>query len=192
MTEFRSLLLEQIPHLRRYARSLLRGEDEADDLVQECLMRAMRNQHSFKPGTNMRGWMFTILHNLYIDLVRKRATARSLSMLHDTSGQQNAGPNQLHSVELGRLEAALSQLQEDQKSTLMLIALEGMSYQEVASITGVAVGTVKSRVWRAREALRELMTKPVEAVAEAKIARHGEQQRPMAIGRKPAVSTSSG
>ena len=184
MDDFRKQLVHHIPHLRRYGRSLLRGEDESDDLVQECLMRAIRNQRSFKPGTNMRGWLFTIMHNLYIDLVRKRSTIRTLATALDVPGRGNALPNQIHSLELGRLDVALRQLPDDQRSTLMLVALEGLSYQEVADITGVAVGTVKSRVSRGREALRGILESTVVPVAVSKrIAWQVNRDRRAAVGQ---------
>lgn len=181
MTDFRNELVGYIPHLRRYAWSLLRDGDEADDLVQECLVRAIRNQHSFRRDTNLRAWLFTILHNLYVDLVRKRATVNNLASTHDLPSQKSLEPNQMQSLDLVRLNWALSQLQEEQKSALLLVALEGMSYKETADITGVAVGTVKSRVSRARNALRDLMSSkgsPVDGAGGSMRPRYGNTRGP--------------
>ncbi len=154
MTDIRSLLVEHIPHLRRYAWSLLRNREEADDLVQECLVRAIAKQHSFRPGTNLRAWLFTILHNHYVDIMRGRKNLRFSLTSEDIPAGASVEPNQIHFLDLQRLSTALGRLPLNQKTALLLVSLEGMSYEETAEITGVAVGTVKSRVSRARETLR--------------------------------------
>lgn len=157
MTDIRNRMVEYIPALRRYARSLLRNAQTADDLVQDCLVRAIGSQELFRHDTNLRAWLFSILYNLYVDSVRKSARSGVLISFDDWADMLSSPPTQMDTVYISKLDWALTKLPEDQKSALLLVALEGMSYKEAAAIIGVAVGTVKSRVSRARETLRQLM-----------------------------------
>jgi RNA polymerase sigma-70 factor, ECF subfamily len=149
-----SILVCQIPYLRRYARGLTHNAADADDLVQSCLLRALTNFHRFEKDTNLRAWLLTILHNIFIDTVRKRRRAREAFEAAGiaTDGLSQA-PNQLHRIQVGELKEAIAQLPAEQRSTLLLVALEDLTYEEAARVTGVPVGTVRSRLSRARQML---------------------------------------
>ncbi len=134
-----------IPALRRYARGLTHDRDIADDIVQETLVRALRSEHLFQ-GTDVRAWLYTILTNLNRNRLRSLARAPHISPIRDNDASDFAGP------ELGGrdIERALATLPEDQRSTLLLIVLEGLTYREVAEMYAVPIGTVTSRLARAR------------------------------------------
>lgn len=139
----------------RYARTLSRGNaTEADDLVHEALVKALEAQGSFRRGGNLRGWLMSILHNTFVSQRRKRLsddrkTAAAAMMADDVSA-----PEQESRTRLAAVVAAFDRLPEEQRTVLHLVAVEGLSYQEAADALGVPVGTVMSRLSRAREALR--------------------------------------
>jgi RNA polymerase sigma-70 factor, ECF subfamily len=152
----REALLAAVPNLRAFAISLSGNVDRADDLVQETMLRALANIDSFQPGTNMSAWMFTILRNLFRSEYRKRRRE-----VEDTDGTYAAGltsqPEQQSKVEYTELRNALAKLPSDQREALLLVGASGFSYEEAAEICQCAVGTIKSRVNRARHRLAELM-----------------------------------
>ena len=156
--KIQSVLVGQIPYIRRYARALTRNAADADDLVQTCLMRAIVNMDRFEQGTNLRAWLLTIMHNVFIDGVRKVKRARDADESAESmmSGLYTR-PNQVESLQLGDLQSAMEQLPEEQRTTLILVALEDMSYEEAAQVTGVPVGTVRSRLSRARHSLMRMV-----------------------------------
>jgi RNA polymerase sigma-70 factor, ECF subfamily len=163
MTNSRSLhpLIEQeIPRLRRYARLFARDRDTADDLVQESLLRALSGLHTFVPGTNMRAWLFTILHNVFRNDYRraKRNPVQPNSDLIADHAATAVRGNQESHMELTRVQAALSTLSEDFREVILLCGVEGLLYEEAAGVLGIPVGTVRSRLSRARSALREAVT----------------------------------
>jgi RNA polymerase sigma-70 factor (ECF subfamily) len=134
-----------IPALRRYARALTRDADIADDLVQDTLVRALRSEHLFQ-GEEVRSWLYTILTNLNRNRLRSLARRPALSPIEDNDAPDLAGPEAG-----GRdIERALATLAEDQRQALLLVVLEGLSYREVAEVQGVPIGTVMSRLARAR------------------------------------------
>jgi RNA polymerase sigma-70 factor (ECF subfamily) len=134
-----------IPALRRYARALTRNSDISDDLVRDTLVRALRSEHSFRGG-EVRSWLYTILTNLNRNRVRSLARRPPISPMED-----NDAPNVAGSETGGRdIERALATLVEDQRNVLLLVALEGLTYREVAEVQGVPIGTVMSRLARAR------------------------------------------
>jgi RNA polymerase sigma-70 factor (ECF subfamily) len=143
--------------LRRYAIALLGNRVEADDLVQDCLARALSRLHLWQPGTNLRAWLFTILHNLYVNRVRQHRRIPEHVHLGEGEITVVTPPNQSSRVELGDLAAALDKLPDDQRVVVLLVGLEGMQYQEVADILRIPIGTVMSRLSRGREALRRHM-----------------------------------
>src|SRR5438094_2576839 len=153
----RDAMLAALPSLRAFAISLCGNVDRADDLVQETLLRAMANIDSFQPGTNMSAWLFTILRNLFRSEYRKRRRE-----VEDTDGSYaetlKSQPEQTSHVEFLEFRTALSQLPADQREALILVGASGFSYEEAAEICGCAVGTIKSRVNRARTRLAELMS----------------------------------
>ncbi|MEM0908043.1 MAG: sigma-70 family RNA polymerase sigma factor [Pseudomonadota bacterium] len=152
----RDELLEQIPNLRAFAVSLCGNAETADDLVQEALMKAWANIHSFEKGTNMRAWLFTILRNVFYSEFRKKRRE-----VEDADGKFASSlathPEQIGHLDLADFRAALATLAPDQREALVLVGASGFSYDEAAEICGCAVGTVKSRVNRARVKLAEIL-----------------------------------
>lgn len=150
-------MLAAIPNLRAFAISLCGNVDRADDLVQETLTRAMANISSFQPGTNLSAWLFTILRNLFRSEYRKRRRE-----VEDSDGAYaeslTAQPEQSSHLEFEEFRTALAKLPHDQREALILIGAAGFSYEEAAAICKCAVGTVKSRVNRARVRLSELLS----------------------------------
>src|ERR1700740_316241 len=152
----RDAMLAAVPSLRAFAISLCGNVDRADDLVQETLLRAMANIDSFQPGTNMSAWLFTILRNLFRSEYRKRRRE-----VEDATGMyaesMKSQPEQASRLEFDELRAALAQLPDDQREAVILVGASGFSYEEAAAICGCAVGTIKSRVNRARTRLADLL-----------------------------------
>ena len=158
---------EEIPRLRRYARALTRDITAADDLVQDCLTRALSKVHLWQEGTDLRAWLFTILHNQYVNHVRRAVREGAAVALSDTEPLLTSAPNQGKRLELRDLERAIAKLPDEQRSVLLLVGLEGMRYEEVASVLDVPVGTIRSRLSRGREMLRQLMGMIPEREPEA-------------------------
>jgi RNA polymerase sigma-70 factor (ECF subfamily) len=153
-------LAEHIAALRRYARALLGDRIEADDLVQDCLARALSRAHLWRPGTDLRAWLFTILHNIHINNLRSRrahVAANEDSSYGRGARAMAAPPDQDARLELRDLERALDRIPDEQRQVLLLVGMEGMSYDEVARVVGVPIGTIMSRVARGRDALRRSM-----------------------------------
>ena len=154
--EVRSGLLRFMPNLRRFAVSMTHDETAAEDVVQDALMRAWRGRRGFVAGTNLEAWLFTITRNAFLSSVRKHG--RELS---DTDGERAARltviPEQGGRVDLTDASEALSRLPACMREALMLVAVESVSYEDAAAIMGCRIGTVKSRVWRARRQLAEAL-----------------------------------
>jgi RNA polymerase sigma-70 factor, ECF subfamily len=154
--EIQEELLATIPHLRAFAIALCGDVDRADDLVQEALTRAIANIHQFTPGTSLQAWLFTILRNWMRSQFRRRRYE-----VEDPEGllvgRLAALPSQQGHLDLQDLRSALTKLSVEQRETLLLVGAEGFSYEETAQITGTNIGTVKSRVNRARGHLARLM-----------------------------------
>ena len=145
-----------IPRLTRYARVLTRDLVAADDLVQECLTRALGKMHLWDEGTDLRAWLFTILHHQHVSLTRRQARQRAGNELQKSYRNLEVLPNQTTRLELRDLERALAALPEEQRSVILLVGLEGTRYDEAASLVNLPVGTVRSRVSRGRETLRRM------------------------------------
>lgn len=149
-------ILGQLGSLRRYARSLTRDSTDAEDLVHDALVRAYERRGTFRAGGNLRAWLLAIVHNAFIDKVRSRkseaARIEQAGYLADGSVQAP----QEHSVRLAQVRDAFFTLPEEQRSALHLVAIEGLSYQQAADTSGVPLGTLMSRIGRARAALREM------------------------------------
>jgi RNA polymerase sigma-70 factor, ECF subfamily len=144
----------EIPYLRRYARALTGGAEAADDLVQDSLERAIGRFDQFRPGTNLRAWLFTIVHNMRCDQHRRLVRRPIEIPIDDAPQQASTRANQADALHLADFRRAFGRLSEAHREVLALVGLEGLDYQRAASILGVEVGTVKSRVFRARECLR--------------------------------------
>jgi RNA polymerase sigma-70 factor (ECF subfamily) len=152
----RDAMLAAVPRLRAFAVSLCGNVDRANDLVQDALVRALANIDSFRPGTNLNAWLFTILRNHFRSEYRKRRRE-----VEDADGGYadtlKSQPDQIGRIEFGELKRALSQLPDDQREALLLVGASGFSYEEAAEICGCAVGTIKSRINRGRTRLAQLM-----------------------------------
>ena len=157
MSDFARLLESHIPQLRRYARALTRDATRADDLVQSCLVRALAKQHLWQPGTNLRAWLFTLLHNLHVNDMR--CAMREGVRVGDEAAPAIPAvvPNAVLSLELRDLKRAIALLSEEQRQVVLLVGLDGMRYEKVASVLDIPIGTVRSRLSRGRHALRNMM-----------------------------------
>ena len=160
MTEINTLktaLLAELPSLRAFAVSLTGSPDRADDLVQETVMKAWSAHASFTQGTSLRAWLFTIMRNTFFSQYRKARRE-----VQDTDGEAAArlvsSPAQQGHLDLADFRTALEELVPDQREALILVGASGFSYEEAAEICGCAVGTIKSRVNRARQRLMQLMS----------------------------------
>lgn len=153
---FKRELLSTLPSLRAFAVSLSGRHDKADDLVQDTVMKAWAKQESFEMGTNMKAWLFTILRNEFYSQMRKRGRE-----VQDTDGafteRMAVHPSQYGIMDLSDFKAALDKLPDDQREAIILIGASGFSYEEAAEICKCAVGTMKSRVSRARTKLQEVL-----------------------------------
>jgi len=146
-----------IPNLRRYARALTRDREQADDLVQDCLERALSRRHLWSEDGNTRAWLFTIMHNIHANDTRRNSNRPGTVPIDEDGAQAVRPPGQMLRVTGLEMVAALQELSEEQRQIILLVALEGMSYGEVAETLGIAQGTVMSRLSRGRERLRRLM-----------------------------------
>ena len=153
---FKESLLAVIPNLRAFAVSLCGDRERADDLVQETLLKAWDHSDSFEEGTNLRAWLFTILRNTYYTTVLRRRRE-----VRDETGKYAAslstGPTQDWSLAIRALQAALAQLPDEHREALILVGAAGLTYEEAAEVCGCALGTIKSRVNRARARLLKIM-----------------------------------
>ena len=157
MTDIHAGIATEIPRLQRYARLLTRDRVAAEDLVQDCLARALSKVHLWERGTDLRAWLFTILHNQYVNFVRRSARECAMLGWSEPEPRLGAGADQIHILELRDLERALAHLPQEQRTILLLVAVEGLRYDEVARVLDVPVGTVRSRLSRGRETLRRHM-----------------------------------
>ncbi len=153
---FQASLLAMVPNLQRFARSLLRSHVGADDLLQNTLLRAWRSRASFAPGTNLEAWLFTIMRNQFYNEHRKRGRE-----VQDEDGAQAERmvslPEQGGHLDLSDVQAALDRLAPPMRQALVLVAIENLTYEETAAVMHCRIGTVKSRVWRARTQLAEML-----------------------------------
>jgi RNA polymerase sigma-70 factor, ECF subfamily len=170
MDDFAHRIGEEMPRLRRYALALLRSEPDADDLIQDCVLRALSKRHLWQEGTDLRAWLFTILHNQYVNNVRRSARQGYSVDVSDIDEETHQMPRQDKCLELRDLDRALALLPDEQRSVILLVGLEGMDYDTAAKVVGVPVGTVRSRLSRGREGLRRLMGIKPDSAAEAKMA----------------------
>jgi len=160
MSEFHRLIEGEIPRLRRYARALTRSDDRADDLVQETLMRAIAKAHLWQTGTDIRAWLFTIMHNQHVNMVRRAMRDGANVDIEQMSAALVATTDPTASRQLRELENALSCLRDEHREVILLVGLEGLSYEAAARILDVPVGTVRSRLSRGRDELRVLLDMP--------------------------------
>jgi RNA polymerase sigma-70 factor (ECF subfamily) len=157
-------LIEHLPRLRRYARALTGDPGRADDLVQDTLERALAKLDLWQPGSDLRAWLFTLMHNLFVNQLRAR---RPQEAAMDDGFEAPVSGGQLEALAVRDIQVALSRLPEEQREVLLLVALEQFAYAEAAQVLGVPVGTVMSRLGRAREKMRRLLAG--EAVVKLKV-----------------------
>lgn len=156
MTDHDALIAQQIPRLRRYARALTGDRAAADDLVQDTLERALSRFHLWRRGSDLRAWLFTIMHNIYVNQVRSLARHRNEALETEPDAEMPRGrdPDWL---ELRDLAGALARVPDEQRTVLLLVGLEQFTYDEAARILDIPIGTVMSRLSRGRERLRVLL-----------------------------------
>ena len=157
MSDFHRRLEEQIPRLRRYARALTRDASRADDLVQDTLMRALAKQQLWQEGTNLRAWLFTLMHNQHVNDVRRSNRDGGNIDVTEMASVLVANTDPTASRQLRELERGLALLPFEQREAILLVGLEGMRYDEAAAVAGIPIGTVRSRLSRGREALRRIL-----------------------------------
>ena len=152
MTTVGSLLRAELPRLNRYARALMRGRDGAEDLVQDTILRALEKAHLWQPGTNLQAWLSTLMHNQYVNLVRRAARQKPRIELERPNAV--APPTQLEPLVMRDFDRAMARLPAEQRRVVRLVGVEGMRYEEAAAVCGVPVGTIRSRLYRARAELQ--------------------------------------
>jgi RNA polymerase sigma-70 factor, ECF subfamily len=148
-------IVELIPRLRRYARALAGERAAADDLVQDTLERAWSKLHLYRRGTDLRAWLFTVMHNVYVNQLR---AARPVAQLDEELPELSQPARQSDGLELRDLDLAIRRLRPEQREVLLLVVLEDMSYEKAAGTLGIPIGTVMSRLARAREKLRVMLS----------------------------------
>jgi len=151
----RTKLVAEIPHLRRYARSLTRDQHAADDLVQNCLERALNRFHQWQPGRGLRPWLFTIMHNLFIDAHRRGRHSRDILPLEDLHAPPAQGAPQEHHLAARTVLQEIDLLPQEQRDVVLLVGVNELSYAEAAMVLGIPQGTLMSRLHRGRAKLRE-------------------------------------
>ena len=155
MNDFGRLLEKEIPRLRRYARALTRDGSRADDLVQDTLVRAIAKQHRWQCGTNLRAWLFTMMHNQNVNVVR--ASVRQGVAVDEASPYLVARSDPTGALSLRDFDRALARIPAEQRRVILLIGLEGITYEEAAAILDIPIGTIRSRLSRGRESVRKLI-----------------------------------
>ena len=147
-------LIEHLPRLRRYARALTGDVNRADDLVQDTLERALAKLDLWQPGSDLRAWLFTLMHNLFVNQIRVRRPQETV--MEDALDEPVSG-GQMEALAARDIHAALARLPEEQREVLLLVGLEQFGYAEAAQVLGVPTGTVMSRLSRARERMRQML-----------------------------------
>jgi RNA polymerase sigma-70 factor (ECF subfamily) len=172
----------EIPRLRRFARALTRDVVAADDLVQDCLTRALGKLHLWEEGTDLRAWLFTILHNQHVNHIRRKVREGAAVGLSEREPLLSHAAHQGRRLELRDLERAIGKLPDAQRSVILLVGLEGMRYEEVAVVLNVPVGTIRSRLSRARDSLRRLTDSLPEEESRARLQASPCTSRHIAVG----------
>jgi RNA polymerase sigma-70 factor (ECF subfamily) len=157
MERFDELVIEEIPRLRRYARALTGDAVRADDLVQDCLERAWSRRFLWIRHRGIRPWLFTIMHNIFVNDIKRQKVAAKLMTAGDPEDLPGAHEPATSYLEIRDLDAALQQLPPDQRAAILLVGLEELRYRDAAGVLGVPIGTLMSRLSRGRARLRELL-----------------------------------
>ena len=176
-TTISALIESEIPRLKRYASALFRNRDGADDLVQETLLRALEKSDLWTPGTNLRAWLFTLMHNLYVNQVRR--SVREGQKIDLDRIKPSTAPAQIWSLLMRDVKRGLARLPREQRSVVWTVAVDGMKYEQAAQIYSVPIGTIRSRLCRARQTLN--------AILEDERSEAEEHQRPDPAGMPPCM-----
>lgn len=155
MTAISALIESEIPRLKRYASALFRNRDGADDLVQDTLLRALEKSELWTPGTNLRAWLFTLMHNLYVNQVRR--SVREGQKINLDRIKPSTAPAQIWSLLMRDVKRGLARLPEEQRSVVWTVAVNGMKYEQAAQVYSVPIGTIRSRLCRARQTLSAIL-----------------------------------
>ncbi|MHB1218375.1 MAG: sigma-70 family RNA polymerase sigma factor [Alphaproteobacteria bacterium] len=189
--EFRVEIIKLVPQLRAFSRGLTGSRDRADDLVQDTLMRAIAGEHLFRPGTNLRAWLFTILRNRHLSEYRRRR--------YDGGGIEDlpealvaVSGNQQAALELKEVQALLMTVPVKLREALILVSAAGLSYEEAAAVCKCAIGTIKSRVNRARAEITALMNKTAQPAGRRGPGGGGERDSAIGSRAAPAAKTGHG
>ncbi|MFZ5538681.1 MAG: sigma-70 family RNA polymerase sigma factor [Pseudomonadota bacterium] len=165
--QFRAELVNLLPRLRRFARALARHREDADDLVQAALERALTRREQWAPGTRLDSWMFKIINNAWIDEVRSRARRDAL-FAPEEQGEGVGAPQADSPVDAIAVRRAIAQLNDDQRAAVGLVLVEGLPYKEAAAVLDVPIGTLTSRLARAREQLQAALADPAGGAEAAR------------------------
>lgn len=173
MNQHAQQVIQHIPRLRRYARALLKDTERAEDLLQETLTRALGKLSFWRRGSDMRAWLFSIMHNQFVNDCRRAQRRPDSLSLQDDGLQEPLGATRAEQrSHLQDIELGLLRLPEEQRAVLLLVSLEGLSYRQTAKVLGIKTGTVMSRLHRARERLRvwlnEVPETPVRSIRSVK------------------------
>lgn len=156
--DFRSQLAAELPHLRRFSRALVGDAALADDLVQDCVERALIKSHLYDPARPLRAWLYAVLRNLFISGLRRDRRSAVVKSVDDLTGSEGSTPaRQEERLSVALIAEALDRLPQQHREVIVLVALEEMSYRDAAEIAGVPIGTVMSRLSRARAALQRIL-----------------------------------
>ena len=156
--DFRAQLAAELPHIRRFSRALAGDPAVADDLVQDCVERALLKSHLYDPARPLRAWLYAVLRNLFISGLRQRQRSAVVKTIDELAGGEGAAPAaQEDRLSVASIADALDRLPPPQREVIVLVALEEMSYRDVAEILGVPIGTVMSRLARARGSLQQIL-----------------------------------
>jgi RNA polymerase sigma-70 factor (ECF subfamily) len=177
LTPLQDQLIQRIPDLRRFARALERNRVAADDLVQETLERALKKMHLYEPSGPFIGWLNTIMRNLFVDRVRRRKLNAATSLDEAPRNEPYQNENQVDRIVLKELRVVVETLPVEQKQVLMMIAVDGLSYDAAAKRLGVPLGTIRSRLFRARANL-QLRIDPEGEFAASRRGRAGSEAHP--------------
>jgi RNA polymerase sigma-70 factor (ECF subfamily) len=176
-TPLQDLLIQHIPDLRRFARSLERNRVAADDLVQETLERAIKKMHLYEPSGPFIGWLNTIMRNIFVDRVRRRKLNTATSLDEAPRNEPYQNENQVDRLVLKELRVAIDRLPVEQRQVLLMIAVQGLSYEDAAQRLSVPLGTIRSRLFRARANLM-LKIDPEGRLSEGRRMRGRPAERP--------------
>lgn len=172
-------IIAELPTLKKYALRLTRSAHLAEDLVQDCLTRALSRRHLFHSEANLRPWLFTVMHNLHVSHCRQAAVRRAFALAQMAGASEGREATQEHKTDLNQVIRVVALLPQDQRDVVTLVALQELSYQEAADLLGIPVGTVMSRLARGRDKIRALLSSKIPVARNRRLPKgQGSQQTP--------------